>query len=537
MADGRVYLVGAGPGDPGLLTLRGLEVLKGAQVVLYDRLIDRRILEFAPASAERIFVGKDPCPGHHCRPQSATNEILIAQARAGKKVVRLKGGDPLLFARGAEELEALAAAGIAYEIVPGVTAALAAAATAAIPLTHREHSSAVAFITGHEDPAKTPTLDWPSLARFPGTLVIYMGFSRFPILARELVARGKDPATPIAYVEWCGTNRQQVVESDLARAATADPPPLRSPVLVVIGPVARLRTTLEWFEQRPLFGQTILVTRPTGQADPLIARLETLGAQVLHEPGFAIEDPLDWSPVDAALGRLADYDWLVFTSPNGVERFLTRLFRLGHDLRRLGRCRLAAIGTGTAEALGRFHLKADLVPAEFRSEQLAQELAPVVAGKRILLIRADRGRAILFDQLRAADAQVESIAVYRQVDRSVPSAPTAAALEAGRIDWVLLSSSNLATVYAGWLGATPTGRAPRIVSISPVTSRTVRELGLAVAAEARAFTIEGMIEALLSAVGSKLEPGLDGLPKNQAAGQQHDDVGGDAETAEGDAGD
>lgn len=504
---GFVTLVGAGPGDPDLITVAGRRALAAADCVVFDKLVDPRLVDLATLATERHYVGKEGA-GHYT-PQEQINALLIDAAGRGLNIVRLKGGDPLLFARGAEEAVALAAAGVPFAIVPGVTAALAAAATAGIPLTHRGAASAVAFITGHQDPATADALDWSAVARFPGTLVLYMALARTPTLARTLLDHGKPADTPTALVEWAGSNRQRVVETNLAALAN-DPSitePLRSPTLAIIGEVCGFRSALAWFEHRPLFGQGVLTLRPLGQADDVVDRLRGLGAIVYHQPAFSIAAPADWASVDAVLRRLDQFDWLVFTSRNGVEALVHRLWATGYDLRLLSGLKLAAIGPATAAALAEFHLRADVVPADFRAESLAESLAPRVAGRRVLWLRADRGREILPELLANAGAAVETAVVYRQVDVVAPAESILAALREGKIDWVLLSSSNMAAAFFGWLNAAAAEivkRQVRLASISPVTTETIRQRGFSVAAEASTYTMDGMIDAIL-ACGTRTE--------------------------------
>jgi uroporphyrinogen III methyltransferase/synthase len=498
-AEPLVSLVGAGPGHSGLLTLRAIECLQQADFVLYDRLISPHMLEHAPPHAERVCVTElAPC---HADRNAPVHQLLIDAALAGKRVVRLKGGDPFLFGRGGEEAEALRAAGIAFEVVPGVTAALGAAAYAGIPLTHRSCASAVAFVTGHENPAKgAPRLDWVALARFPGTLAIYMGLARLPTIARTLIDFGKPADTPVAVVHSATTGEQRTITAPLAEiAAAVQAVGLTAPAIVLIGAVVALRDHLAWSEQRPLHGKRVLVMRPREQAGELALRLETLGAIPLLMPVIAIGPPPDWGPVDAAIDQLGRYQWLVFTSVNGVTAFLQRLRVRGKDVRALGGVRLAAIGPSTAEALRHYHLEPDLIPAEYRSESLAAALKPRVAGQRILLARADRGREVLRDALDKI-AQVDQVAVYSQVD-AAGDAAVLDSLRQGEIDFVLLSSSNIARALARLLDAI--GRAPllegrtKIVSISPITSAAIGDLGWPVAAEAREYTMEGLLHALI----------------------------------------
>jgi uroporphyrinogen III methyltransferase/synthase len=496
-----VALVGAGPGHPGFLTLRAVECLARADLVLYDRLVPPRLLDHAPSQARRVCVAD--LPGCHAERAPHIHRTMIDAARQGLRVVRLKGGDPFLFARGGEEAEALRQAGLSYEVVPGVTAALGASACAGIPLTHRLHASAVALVTGHERPDKPESgLDWAALARFPGTLVIYMGMARLAAITQLLIEHGKPPATPAAAVHWAATSKQRVVESCLADLpADVQRAGLTAPSLVILGEVVALRSELAWFEQRPLFGRHVLVTRPRHQAEALVHRLEELGAAVSILPAVEVREPDDWGPVDRALADLASYRWLVFTSANGVHSLIRRLRQTGRDLRSLGPLSLAAIGPATADALREYHLEPDLVPPEYRSESLAAALRERVRGQRILLARADRGREILRDDL-AAVADVNQVAVYSQVDSAEPDPALLEQLSQGRIDYVTLTSSNIARGLVKALS--PTGLGPfrdgtvRLVSISPVTSAAVRDLGLPVAAEAVEYTTDGVVAALVA---------------------------------------
>jgi uroporphyrinogen III methyltransferase / synthase len=496
----QVFLVGAGPGHPGLLTLRAVECLAQADLVVYDRLVPPRLLDHAPAHAERLCVAD--LPGRHAERYPQVQDVLLEAARAGKRIVRLKGGDPFLFARGGEEAEALRQAGIAFEVVPGVTAALAAGAFAGIPLTQRSYASAVALVTGHEDPAKPENgVDWAALARFPGTLAIYMGIARLGSIVQALLENGKAPDTPAAVIRWAATGAQKTVASslaDLPRTVAAEG--LKRPAVVIIGPVVQLRAQLAWFEQRPLFGKHVLITRPRGQAAELASRLEQEGAITHIEPVIDIQEPADWGPVDLALQNLERFHWLVFTSANGVHAFLGRLKHVGLDLRALGKIRLAAIGPGTSEALRAFHLSPDLVPPEYRSESLALALKEHARGQRVLLARADRGREVLREQLQAV-AGVEQITVYAQVERDLQGSAVIGDLRQGNIDYVTLTSSNIARALLRVLDAESrtqivSGRV-RLVSISPVTSAAIKEIGLPVAAEASVYTTAGIVAALV----------------------------------------
>lgn len=506
---GTVYLVGAGPGDPGLLTLRGLECLSRADLVLYDGLVNPLLLRHVRGTAERT--ARVSGPEGSALPQDEINQRLIAAARQGKTVVRLKGGDPFLFGRGAEEAAALRNAGIPYEIVPGVTAAVAAGAYAGIPFTHRLDASAVAFVTGHEDPRKSASaLDYHALAAFPGTLVFYMGLRRIHEIAAALIAAGKPAATPAAVICRATTPLQQSVTATLDRiAAAVDAADLNPPSLIVIGDCVSRREQIEWFEQRPLFGMRIGITRPERQADDAIARCLELGAEPLLLPTIEIHPPTDWRPVDDVLARLHEFDWLVFTSANGVRYLMERLWEQGGDPRRIARIRLAAIGDATAEALARWRLRADLVPESFRAEALAEALQPHVAGCRVLWARASRGRDVLPHELAAAGADVEQVVTYRNADADSLPAAALAMIEQGAVHWIALSSPSIATNLVRLL--TPAARrhlgtVTRLAAISPVTAEAAHEAGLPIAAVASEYTWNGLFTAIASVETSARTP-------------------------------
>lgn len=500
---GPVYLIGAGPGDPGLITLRGVELLRRADVVLYDYLVNPELLKHTRADAELICLGQHGQAGSaRIWSQEEINLRLVELAKAGRCVARLKGGDPAIFARGAEEVETLVQAGIGFEIVPGITAALAAGSFAGIPLTHRELASAVALVTGQERPDKPDSaLDFDALARFPGTIVIYMGATTAPVWTEALIRGGKSPDTPAAIVRHCSLPDQRLVLCRLDEVAghLAGPERMRPPLIVVIGEVVRLSPTMSWFDRRPLFGRRILVTRPEEQSAALVEPLRELGANVLVQPAIRIAEPADWSPVDCAIDALPRFDWLVFSSANGVRFFLNRLLASGRDLRALGGVRLAAIGPGTAAELARFHLQADLQPDEFRAEALAAELVLQIpqTGKRFLLVRASRGREVLAETLRAAGASVEQVVAYSSSDVTQPEESTRRLLADGKIDWITVTSSAIARSLAAMFGEDL--RRGRLVSISPVTTATLRELGFEAAAEACEYTMAGVVAAIAAA--------------------------------------
>ncbi len=494
---GTVFLVGAGPGDPGLITLRGVECLARADLVLYDYLVDPRLLRHAPPAAQLV------CLGHHSRErivqQDEINDMMVRAAEEGRTVVRLKGGDPDVFGRAAEEADALRAAQIAYQIVPGVTAALAAAGCAEICLTHADHSSCLALVAGQErHDKKGPQLDYGALAGFPGTLVFYMGIRSAPVWSQALIAGGKPADTPVAIVRRCTLPDQTVVRCTLATVAeTIRRARIRPPAVTVVGVMAGFGPDVPWFAQRPLFGKTILVTRPRHQVESLCDRFAELGARTLIQPTIQIGACKNWEPVDEALATLDRYDWLVFSSANGVEFLLSRLGSLGRDLRALATVKLAAIGPGTAKALLSWRLRADLVPEEYRAESLADGLTPLVAGKRVLLARASRGREVLAERLEEVGARVSQVVVYESSDVERADPEIEAALLNGQIDWITITSSAIAQ-SAARLFAGDLGRA-KLASISPITSQTLRRLGYEPAAEATDYTMEGVVDAILQA--------------------------------------
>ena len=496
-----VFLVGAGPGDPDLLTVKALRLLREADVVLHDSLVSEKILELVSNGARLVDVGKR-C-GKTSAAQADICRLLVREAQSGQRVVRLKGGDPFLFGRGAEEAEALRQAGIDFEVVPGVTAALGATAFAGIPLTHRRLSSAVTFVTGHEQPGKTGSLlDWAALARIPGTLVVYMGMTRLAAIVDELLKAGKDGGTPTAAIHWGTTGRQRVIEAPLGDLAPAVAKAgLTSPTLVVIGDVVQLRSELAWFDRLPLLGKRVLVTRPRGQEAGMVQQLEALGAVVSTQPTVEIREVADWLPGDRAIASLNHFNWLVFTSVNGVRAFFGRLRHSGRDLRALAGLKLAAIGPATADALRDYHLDPDVVPTSYRSEGLVEALRDRVRGQRVLLARADRGRELLRDELSAV-ADVEQIAVYSQVDIAEPELAVLADLRERNIEFVTLTSSNIARVFLSWLDDEMRSRVRsgqlQLITISSVTSATIREAGLPVAAEALQETVEGVVAAVVT---------------------------------------
>jgi len=497
---GMVYLVGAGPGDPGLLTLRGAECLQLADVVIYDALANAQLLKLTPATAERVPIGKQH--GDRCMSQETINELLITRARTGQTVVRLKGGDPFVFGRGGEEATALRAAGIPFEIVPGVTAGVAVPAYAGIPVTHRDFASSVAFVTGHEDPCKPgSTMDWSGLAAFPGTLVFYMGVRRLADLATELLKQGKPPHTLVAVIERGTTPAQRTVTGPLSEIAErVKTEGVAAPAVIVIGQVVAMADQLCWFEDRPLFGQCIAITRPVHQSESMRERLSFLGAEVLELPALRIEPPLEWSEVDLAIGSLSNYDWVVFTSANGVDYFLKRIGDLGHDVRVLGNNRIAAIGTTTANELKRYHLNADLVPGEANSDSLVDSFRKMSDLRRLLLLRADLGRDELPHGLLAAGIPFDDVVAYRSVEVTAWDPAVVQRIGRGDVHWITITSPRTIRCLATHLpdeARFQLGKTAKLASISPLTSAAAKSLGLQVAAEAESANADALIDKIV----------------------------------------
>jgi uroporphyrinogen III methyltransferase/synthase len=492
---GVVYLVGAGPGDPGLMTARSLELIAAAEMVFYDRLIPPGALDGARDDAELVYVGKQP--GVPSVPQEEIGERLIEAARAGKSVVRLKGGDPFVFGRGGEEGEALREAGVEFEVVPGVTAGVAATAYAGIPVTHRDDASAVAFVTGHEDPEKEESaLDWEALARFPGTLVFYMGVKKLAGNAAALIAAGRDANEPAAAIErgtWPG---QRTVEATLGTIADAVArEEVKAPALIVVGEVAGRREQLAWLERRPLHGRRVVVTRARAQASGLAATLRELGAEVVELPAIRIEPRLDSEEVLKVAGAVGAYELLCLTSPNGVRLLFEAMENAGLDARALAGVTVAAIGPGTARALAERGVLADVVPVRFVAEGLIEALEDMeLAGARVLVARAAEARDVLPDALRERGAEVDVVSLYETLREEAGEAEIEAAQSADYVTFT--SSSTVTNLTAGLSERFPENA--RIVSIGPITSETVRAAGLEVDVEAERHDVDGLLQALLA---------------------------------------
>ena len=497
MTPGMVYLVGAGPGDPGLITLKGLQYLESAEVVVYDRLVDRRLLDRAGPNAELIDVGKSPGKGGSR--QNDINALLVAKSKEGKRVVRLKGGDPFVFGRGGEEAEALRAEGILFEVVPGVSSAIAAPAYAGIPLTHRGLASSFTVVTGSEAPNKDDSsLDWDQLARQAGTLVVLMGWENLASIVESLLSHGRPQGTPVALVQWGTEPNQQTVVGTLSdivgKAADAG---LAPPVVAVFGEVVKLRERLGWFDNRPLFGKRVLVTRTRTQAGALSERLTARGAQAIELPTIEIKPLDDYSVLDDALRRLDSYDWVIFTSVNAVRAVFDRLEALGLDARAFRAAKVGAIGSATAISLREHGIVVDFTPDAFVSESVVDDLkSRGFEGGRVLLPQADIARDTLSQGLSVMGATVEEVAVYRTATPQDSGVRVEAILSEG-IDVATFTSSstveNLAHLLGGKLDAIS---GVTIACIGPVTAATARDLGLKVDIVAKEHTVEGLVNAL-----------------------------------------
>ena len=497
MKAGFVSLVGAGPGDPGLITVKGLECVRAADVVVYDRLVDRRILSHAGRDAEMIDVGK--VPGDGGKRQSAINTLLVEKARQGGYVVRLKGGDPFVFGRGGEEAEVLRTEGIAFEVVPGVTSAIAAPAYAGIPLTHRGVASSFTVVTGSESPDKPNNgVDWEDLASTHGTLVALMGWESLPAIVRSLIRGGRPPETPAALVQWGTEPQQQTVVGTLANlVARAETANLSPPVVAIIGDVVGLRERLRWFDAGPLFGKRVLVTRTRAHAGALSAALANIGAQAIELPTIEIRPLDDYSELDDALRRAATYDWLIFTSVNAVQVCFERLATIGLDARAIGPAKIAAVGPATSAELRGLSITPDYIPESYLAEAVVDGLRRTgVVGASVLLPRADIAHADLVEGLETAGAKVDGVAAYHTARPNDSAGRLRQILKDG-IDVATFTSSstvtNLVDILEGDVSALS---GATIACIGPVTESTARNLGLNVDIVAEEHTVAGIVDSL-----------------------------------------
>jgi uroporphyrinogen III methyltransferase/synthase len=494
---GRVYIIGAGPGDPGLITLRGVECIEDADVIIYDYLVNPEILRHARPDARRIYAGKRE--GEHTFPQDEINRRLVEEAENGAVVARLKGGDPFIFGRGGEEAEALRAAGIPFEIVPGVSSAVAVPAYAGIPLTHRNHTVSVAFVTGHENPAKGKSgLDWPTLAGI-GTLVFLMGVKNLPVIAENLIRCGKEPATPAALIRRGTTPDQETLSGTLGDIAQkAKECRFAPPAVFVVGGVAGLRESLNWFETKPLFGRGIVITRPEAQAEGFAKRLRAQGARVILFPVIRVGPPESWAELDAAICHLESYRWIIFTSANGVAFFFRRLRELGRDIRDLKGVRIATIGPATAAAIEALRIRVDLVPEEFVSEGVVSAFAGEdLQGCRVLLPRAQEARDVIPEGLAKMGATVDVATTYRTVRSDREAAELLSFLGEGKVDAITFTSPSTVRHFLGIMG--PDFRLPprvRIACIGPVTEAAARKAGLPVDIFQKRYTIPALVDTI-----------------------------------------
>ena len=500
MSNGIVYLVGAGPGDPTLITLRGVECLKKAEVVVYDYLANEQLLLYAPETAERIYAGK--IGGRHNQGQDEINSLLVEKGLAGKIVVRLKGGDPFVFGRGGEECEALRDAGISFEVVPGVTAAFGASAYAGIPLTHRDVTASVAFVTGQEGKGKTDTtIDWDRLSLGGGTVVFYMGVTTLRRNMERLVEHGRSPDTPVALIRWATTPCQQVLVGTLATIADlADESGFKPPAITIVGEVVALREKLQWYDTRSLCGKKIIVTRAAEQAGEFSSKLAARGATVLECPTIKLVEPESWQLLDLAIRDLAGYDWVVLTSANAARYFFQRMEALGFDARALAGCRICAVGPKTADEIRLHGIRPDLVPTDYKAEGVVDEFSRLdMQNARVLFPRADKARDVIPQELKRMGAHVDSPVAYRNVfpDRLPPE--TLFALEKRSVDCITFTSSSTVQNLAAMLGEEmmlDMLKGVVVASIGPITSKSCRELGLKVDIEPQSYTMEALAEAL-----------------------------------------
>jgi len=499
--NGFVYFIGAGPGDPGLLTVRGQQILNGADLIIYDRLVSSQILQLLPDETPKICA--ESLPGCHPGRIQVLVDLMVTNATKGLKVARLKGGDPLFFGRGSEEIEPLIAKNIAFEIVPGVTAALGASAYSGIPLTHREFSSAVAFITGHEKAGKPDSfLHWPEIAKFPGTLVFYMGVKRAQIIQSNLLEQGMSALTPVAIISDATLPQQKQATTVLGELTTlVTKENFSPPAVIIIGPAAKYLGLWGWRNKLPLGNASVLISRPKGQGNDFASKLKDLGANVFQFDSMIIKNPDDWNLVDHEIKNLFAYNWLVFTSANGVKKFLDRFLQLGFDIRILSNLKIACIGPSTALALKPFHILPDLIPPRHDAEGLIEALMPLVQGRKVLLARAREGRALLSQELSKI-CQITDLQVYSQGAASQEQIDNIKLiLSQNLVDYVAVTSSNSAKVLfdslGGVLGAGILSGKTKVVSISPLTSEEFKIMGWGNTLNSANFTTDGMINQMI----------------------------------------
>lgn len=496
MASGKVYLVGAGPGDPKLITVRGAELLARADVIINDRLANPRLLKLARPDAEIVYVGK--ASRDHTVPQDQIIEAIIEYARQGKTVVRLKGGDPFVFGRGGEEAAALAEAGIAFEIVPGISSSIAAPAYAGIPVTHRSLSASLGIITGHEAPGKPESdIRWESIAGLE-TIVFLMGVEHLPEIVQALIANGKPANTPVALVQWGTHPMQRTVVGELSNIASrVQEAGLTAPAVTIVGDVVRMREKIAWFEKKPLFGKRIIVTRAESSAGALTAQLEELGAQVDEFPVMKFVPPADFEPLDRAIFDMVSFDWVLFTSANGVEWFVKRVIDTGGDIRALGNAKLGAIGPKTAAALADLKLRVDYVPSEYVAEAVLREFPEDLAGKRILIPRALEAREELPEGLRSRGAEVTVVAAYETVTDESSAETLRQRLSDEPVDIITFTSASTVHSFFSLIGDVRLAENVVAACIGPITADAARSHGLTNIVMASEYTIEGLVDSLI----------------------------------------
>lgn len=505
MKKGKVYIIGAGPGDPGLITLKAVECLRLADVVIYDNLVNEDLLKYAPPHARFIYAGKKG--GDHTLSQDKINALLAEEALAGNTVARLKGGDPFIFGRGGEEAEVLVGSGVSFEVVPGVTSAIAVPAYAGIPLTHRGLTSTVAFVTGHEDPTKEQSdIDWQALTGI-GTLVFLMGVKNIGQITKALMARGKSPATPAALIRRGTTPHQETIAGtlativDLAKASHFKPP-----AILVVGKVVDLSDTLRWFDTQPLFGRGVVITRPERQVDDLARLLAAQGASPIAFPTIRIEPPSDWRELDKALERLEIYDWLIFTSANGVHFFFERLREKGGDVRSLKGIKICCIGPATAAQIESRGIRVDLVPGEFIAEGILKSFASMdLAGRKILIPRAEKARDVLPQGLRRQGAEVDVAVTYRTMNSGRKKEELQRFIDAGEVDVITFTSSSTVTNFVEIMGADYVlPPSIKIACIGPVTAATAKKAGFSIDIEQEQYTMDDLVQSLVHYVRNAL---------------------------------
>lgn len=498
---GTVYLVGAGPGDPGLLTIKGKECIEKADVLVYDYLASPTLLKLAKENTEIIYVGKKG--GDHTLSQDGINALLVEKAKTGAVVTRLKGGDPFIFGRGGEEAEVLIDAGIPFEIVPGVTSAIAAPAYAGIPLTHRKFTATVSLVTGHERPDKDESnIDWEAISK-SGTIVFLMGVKNLPNIVERLQKYGKDPATPVALVRWGTTSNQQTVTGTLDTIVdNVEKAGLKSPSIIIVGEVVSLREKMQWFENKPLFGKRIIITRARKQSSDLVKMLSELGADCIESPSIQVIAPADYTPMDHSVENLSTFEWIVFTSVNGVEFFFDRLFSKGYDVRKLHQIKTACIGPSTAEKLREYGLTSDIIPENYRGESVVDAFKDEeVKGKNILIPRAEMARPVLPVELKKMGAIVEEVVAYRTVEVAENAEMIVDQLRSGSIDVVTFTSSSTVKNFAAVLPEDDISdimKNVNVACIGPITADTAKELGFKTEICAESSTIPGLTEAILN---------------------------------------